>query len=136
MERITPKYRYTREGSNRSINNAFYLSVRDSKLRVCKYFFKSTLGITDRPIRTVLEKQTLFTGGMITNDMRGKHGHHCHVDENVKEGIHRHIESIPKIESHYCRSDTSREFIDGGKSVADLHRDYAKLCEEKNEQTI
>ncbi|KAJ8930800.1 hypothetical protein NQ314_016364 [Rhamnusium bicolor] len=37
---------------------------------------------------------------------------------------------VPRIPSHYCRSDTNREFIEGGLTVADLHRSYNKLKQE------
>ncbi|XP_053966877.1 uncharacterized protein LOC128868612 isoform X1 [Anastrepha ludens] len=37
------------------------------------------------------------------------------------------------MESHYLRATTSREYIDGGKSLADLHRDYMKEQAEKKQ---
>ncbi|XP_053966878.1 uncharacterized protein LOC128868612 isoform X2 [Anastrepha ludens] len=57
IESIQPKYRYTRTENHRKLNNAFYFQIEAKKLRVCKLFFKNTLGINDRPIRTVLEKK-------------------------------------------------------------------------------
>lgn len=66
MELIKPKYRYERVGGTRkkrSFNNAFYFYQNDEKIRVCKTFFKNTLDINDRPIRTVQKKRHL-TGGM------------------------------------------------------------------------
>lgn len=42
--------------------------------------------------------------------------------------MRKHIDSIPRIESHYLRTQTTREFIEGGKTIADLHRDYTKKC--------
>lgn len=112
------------------MNNAFYLSNKESKVRVCKMFFRNTLGINDRPIRTVLAKKD---GGFIDTDKRGKHGHHRQLDPSIKNSIRIHIESIPRIESHYTRANTSREFIPGDKSLADLHRDYVEIQKEKNE---
>ncbi|KAJ8869432.1 hypothetical protein PR048_028422, partial [Dryococelus australis] len=32
------------------------------------------------------------------------------------------------MESHYCISKSTKEYTEGGKSIADLHRDYLKLC--------
>lgn len=133
MEPIAAKYRYPRNDSNRQLNNAFYFTLRNTKHRVCKKFFKSTLGITDRPIRTVIKKKTLFTGGMITEDLRGRHDKHYRIDDTIKNEIREHINSIPRIESHYRRSDSNRQFIDGGKSLAELHRDYVNVCEEKGQ---
>lgn len=41
------------------------------------------------------------------------------------ESVRNHINSIPQIESHYVRSDTSREFIDGGLTISEMHRNYS-----------
>ncbi|KAJ8926473.1 hypothetical protein NQ314_021159 [Rhamnusium bicolor] len=101
-------------------------------MNVCKTFFKATLSISDRPIRRVLQKRTHFTN-IITADFRGKHGKHFKIDEKVKNGIRDHIKSIPRVPSHYCRAGTSREYIEGGKSLADIHRDYEQKCKDDNE---
>jgi hypothetical protein len=41
-----------------------------------------------------------------------------------------HIESIPKIESHYSRAHSTRTFIDGSKTITDIYRDYVRLSKE------
>lgn len=65
-------------------------------------------------------------------DLRGKHKNHITLDVNIKEGIRKHLQSIPKIESHYLRQNTTRDYIEGGKTIADLNRDYQDDC--KREQ--
>lgn len=91
--------------------------------------FKNTLSINDRPIRTVISKKDSATGDFVADDLRGKHNkHQTDEDKTINEGIRQHIDSIPKVESHYLRANTSREFIEGGKSFADLHRDYVDEC--------
>ncbi|KAJ8915396.1 hypothetical protein NQ315_008284 [Exocentrus adspersus] len=80
-----------------------------------------------------MEKQeSNKTNGIIKEDFRGKHTNHVSVDISIRKGVKEHIESIPRIESHYCRADTKREFIEGSKTIADLHRDYTIMCQEKN----
>lgn len=135
MLEVKPKYQYPKGNSNRHPNSAFYFDVEGRKSRVCKHFFKSTLCINDRPIRTVLEKRNVTTGNIISLDMRGKHGHHSKVDENIKQSVRDHISSIPCIPSHYCRAVTDKKYIEGSKTIADLHRDYVQLCEDKNQHS-
>lgn len=65
---------------------------------MCKQFFKATLDINDRPIRTALMKKN--DTGFIAGDMRGKHGKQPTVDPEIKESVRRFINSIPRIESH------------------------------------
>lgn len=96
-------------------------------------FFKNTLVITDRPIRTVIDKK-MDGGGFVMEDLRGKHNKHKTLDGEIKEGIRRHIESNPKIESHYLRENTTRDYIEGGKTIADLHCDYKNVCKQKKKR--
>ena len=128
MDQIVPKYRYVRVGGTRQQrkpNNAFYFKLNEGRVRVCQSFFINTLDINDRPIRTVLEKKNKVCDNMIENDLRGKHSNHHTVDEGIKDGMKAHIDAIPKIESHCLRANTSRVFIDGSKTVADIHRDIS-----------
>ncbi|KAL0882683.1 hypothetical protein ABMA27_001109 [Loxostege sticticalis] len=128
---IKPRYAYKVHNSKRGNNFAFYLTVDDQKIRVCKRFFRATLDISDRPIKTVIEKMTESGTGILAPDNRGKHGKHKSVDVTIKNAIRQHIQSIPKVESHYCRASTSREYIDGSKNMTDLHTDYVNECKAK-----
>lgn len=104
-DRIQPKYR--RETLKRNFNYAYYFTINENKIRVCKFFFfKLTLDINDRTIDTSQKKRTSY--GTIALDARGQHGNHSKVDKELKEGVRRHIESIPRIESHYLRAQTSK----------------------------
>lgn len=129
IEKIKPSYRYQKPGSNRRLNSSFSFELNGERIKVCKQFFKSTLSINDRPIRTVIEKNDM---GFINQDFRGKHLKHKKLDPSMKDYIREHINSIPRIKSHYLRQRTTREFIEGGKTVADLYRDYKADCGNKN----
>ncbi|CAK1598166.1 unnamed protein product [Parnassius mnemosyne] len=135
IEDIKPKYRYVREGGTREkrrYNSAFYFNLHEEKIRVCKLFFKNTLGITDRPIRTVLDKKNKFAGNLLADDNRGKHKNHAKVDDTIRKAIKEHIDSIPRMDFHYCRATSSKEYIDGGRSIVDIHKDYIEICKSKN----
>lgn len=129
MTAVRPQYQYKKEGSRRQCNHAFHFVINEVNVRVCKFFFMATLDINNRVIRTVVTK---LNEGFLQEDLRGKHGHHFKVDSAIKDGVVAHINTIPRIDSHYLRAQTTREFIEGGKSLADLHRDYKNECIEKN----
>ncbi|XP_028163360.1 uncharacterized protein LOC114354942 [Ostrinia furnacalis] len=74
ISEIKPRYSYKVHNSNRGNNFACYFSVGNKKIRVCKTFFKATLDISDRTIRTVIQKTT-DTGNL--EDRRGKHKNHA-----------------------------------------------------------
>lgn len=130
MTNIVPKYQYKKVDSNRKLKNAFYFHVDDKKQRVCKTFFKNTLGINDRPIRTVLDgKNQQGTTEII--EKRGKHSS-TGIPTQMIDIVKEHIESIPRIESHYLRKQTTKQYIDGGKTLTDLFNDYKKDCISRN----
>lgn len=130
MTDIVPKYQYKKVDSNRKLKNAFYLQVDNKKQRVCKTFFKNTLGINDRPIRTVLDSKNQ-QGTTDNIEKRGKHSN-TGVSAEIIDSVKQHIESIPRIESHYLQKQTTKQYIDGGKTLTDLYNDYKKDCVSKN----
>ncbi|KAI8437969.1 hypothetical protein MSG28_010631, partial [Choristoneura fumiferana] len=133
MMEIKPKYKYTNASRPRLPNNAFYFTVDSEKIRVCKTFFINTLSISDRQIRTV--KMKTDTQGFLEKDKRGKHVVRKSVDPVLVQYIKAHINSIPRIESHYLRAATSREYISGGKTIMDLWKDFDKYQREAGNPT-
>ncbi|KAG5874596.1 hypothetical protein JTB14_032993 [Gonioctena quinquepunctata] len=83
-----------------------------------------------RSIRTALSEKT--DNGFLEPDGRGKHGHQPTVDPEIEESIKTFINSIPRIESHYLRAQTTMEFIESSKCSADLYRDYKEEREKAN----
>lgn len=133
MIEVKPKYKYTNAEKPRLPNNAFYFTKNNSKIRVCKTFFINTLGISDRQIRTVKNKTD--PQGFVSKDIRGKHLARKPTDPVLIESIKQHINSIPRIESHYLRASTSKEYIGGDKTIMDLWRDFDKGQKEENKPT-
>ncbi|ESO84719.1 hypothetical protein LOTGIDRAFT_168383 [Lottia gigantea] len=52
------------------------------------------------------------------------------IPDHVKNGIREHINSIPRLESHYCRASTNKEYLPNGLSIALLYDKYAQRCRE------
>lgn len=125
IEHPQVKYRRVSGAHARQPNCTFKFFLDGMEIYVCKTFLVNTLGITTRTIRSVIESK--YKGnGILFEDKRGKHTNHKKFDEEIRKSVEDHIKSIPRIESHYVRNDTTREFIDGGLSVADMHRNYAE----------
>ncbi|CAG5006176.1 unnamed protein product [Parnassius apollo] len=80
-----------------------------------------------KAIQTALSK--VSESGVIQGDLRGKHGHQPTIDPQIKQSVIDFINSIPKIESHYLRAQTKRQYISSEKSLADIYRDYKQLRE-------
>lgn len=108
----------------------FSLSSTQRLLECVRLFFKATLDINDKVIRTVIKKKD--ERGFIELDLRGKHDNHITVSPEIKNSMREFIQNIPRIESHYLRAKTSREFIESSKSIADLYHDYKESREAEN----
>lgn len=131
MVEVKPKYKYTNSAKPRQPNNYFFFTIDGSKIRVCKTYFLNTLSISDRQIRTVKAKTNDL--GFVGPDERGKHDKKKTVDPLLKQQIKDHINSIPRIESHYLRAVTGdKEYISDGKTIADLCIDFNNGQKQKN----
>ncbi|XP_062529653.1 uncharacterized protein LOC134200558 [Bombyx mori] len=127
---ISPRYKYTNARNPRNCNQAFHFLVEGQSVRVCKTFFMKTLDISDRAIRTV--KSKIDEHGILAQDLRGHHSNHVRVDEELLNDIKQFIDAIPRIESHYIRQYSTREYIDGGKTISDLFRDFKENQNQNN----
>lgn len=121
--KVTPQYRYLKEGSGRGYNIAYYFTIDESRIRVCKQFFMKTLDIGDKFIRNCWKK--IDECGVLEKEKRGKHTKKK-VDDGLKEQVRAHIRSFPKIESHYLRAQTSKEYLDGSLTIAEMYRLYTE----------
>lgn len=50
---------------------------------------------------------------------------------DLKDDVRQHINSIQRIESHYLRKQSTRQYIEGGKTLSNLYGDYKEGCIEK-----
>lgn len=133
VEQLELSYRRISAAAPRKPNCAFYLQNNGEKVRVCKTFLLNTLGLSERTLRTVISAKISGTG-IIPTDKRGKHANHKKTSAEILNSIRKHIDSIPRIESHYVRADTSRQFIDGGLSIAELYRHFAEERSASNKE--
>nr|CAI5856102.1 unnamed protein product [Callosobruchus analis] len=89
-------------------------TLNNIKIRICKQFFIATIAINSTIIKIAVRKK--LASGVL--DVRA------------------YINSILRVESHYCRSNTAKKYIEGGKTIADLHRDYVRLCEDLRKSSV
>lgn len=128
MSPIVPKYRYLKTESSRSrgLNFAYYFEVEGIRIRVCKTYFMNTLSISNTTIATVQNKKSIE--GIVVEGKQGKHQNHKQVNASIKDGIREHINSFPRMPSHYCRAEIRKEYIDGSLNVSLMYRLYKEKC--------
>ncbi|GFO14159.1 tRNA uridine 5-carboxymethylaminomethyl modification enzyme mnmg [Plakobranchus ocellatus] len=64
-----------------------------------------------------------FTSG----DMRGRHHTRPTKNSIERDAVKAHIGSFPTVESHYCRHNTQRRYLEADLSLQMIHRLYAEV---------
>lgn len=85
----------------RSVTQKFHLVAGERKERVCRDFFMRTLDIGRKTIDYTTSKRR--HGAYEGTDMRGKTASVNKLSNEASDFVHKHIQSFPKMESHYSR---------------------------------
>lgn len=70
--------------------------------------------------------------GSTLKDDRGNHKNKNKVTEGDNIVIENHINSYPKIGSHYLRRQINREFISGSLTLSKMYKMYVEFCASGN----
>lgn len=104
----------------------YYLPTKENKVvRVCKSFFLSTLCISSQMIA--------YNRKRAENGVRSKAARppaHNRICDVARQSVKDHINSFYRIESHYCRSSTQREYLEATLNKTRMFRLYqtSKYC--------
>ncbi|KAK3929722.1 Phosphoglycolate phosphatase [Frankliniella fusca] len=128
------KKKSTTSGPSRRANSRkYYLGILSENLtevkreQVCKKMFTNTLVIGDGVIVTA---HNHCKKGSSTPDKRGKyHNRPNKATEVQKSNIRAHINSFPRIPSHYVRAKCQREYLECGLSISKMAAEYKKWCD-------
>ncbi len=118
VSRPNPKGR-----KNRSIS--YFLPSTSSQtgtlIPVCKTMFLNTVNISARAITTTINK--MKPEGTIEADKRGGR-RNVENDKAMTKRVTEHINRFPRVESHYCRSSSSRQYLSCDLNVNRMHMMY------------
>ena len=121
-----PKKSKTGQTSRRKSPVSWFLpypNEQSKNVKVCKTFFLNTLGILDKMVNTAHKK--INNIGMCNDDSRGKHETRPNkTTEAQKMYVRQHIISFEKVESHFSRRDSKKEYFPPDLSVAEMYRLY------------
>ncbi len=128
VETDEPKDKRVGDNSRRQATNTYFLTIRRKRTKVCKAFFLSTLSVSEMMVRTALTK--LSDVGIVEPEKRGgRVNNNQQRDSIIRQLVDAHIDRFPRIESHYCRQNTEREYLSPDLTLSIMHRMY---CAEQN----
>lgn len=94
-----------------------------NRAQVCKKTFLDTLGISERQVRSAITKESIE--GVVQKEGRGGRPANLKMkDGRIREDIKAHINRFPRMESHYCRSTTSYQYLSSDLNVSTMHELY------------
>lgn len=140
--------------SRREHSYIYFLEKNQEKMRVCKKMFFGTIGIGEKAMRNwkktstclvddqqeenvdeVTSQENLESNGVIKyrkiSESRKK------KFESSNEGLDTFFKSLAKVESHYCRKNSSKLYLEPNwTSKQELYREYCRWSEERNVTTM
>lgn len=116
----------------RKSSRKHFLTIGKKSVFVCKVMFLNTLGICDSWVETAVKKHLLSVNNSPTspskNPMRDGRGTHdnrpIRTTEEAVNYVIEHINSFPRVPSHYCRRTSKREYLEHTLSVAKMFDKY------------
>lgn len=131
IKREQPKTRKTTtiNENKRKYTNRYYIPKPGTAepIKVCQKFFLSTFNITETFVRYCLKK--ISDTGVVDIDHRGKHIPHNKILDETRQFIKEHINSFPRMPSHYVRKDTKKEYLDQELSLSKMYELYQEKCQ-------
>ena len=102
---------------NRAASWQYFLkNANGTRERVCEKFFCGTFAVSHRVIETT-SKSFSDTGLFVGYDKRiDTHPPNSTSDE-VKALVKQHINSFPRVESHYCRRDSKKNYLSSDLNI-------------------
>ena len=97
---------------------SYTIKETGSPIPVCKNAFCALHGIKE----SRLKKKVLDFEEPL-QDLRGKHGHHKKLNDEIRQTIRQHISSFPARESHYSRADNrKRIYLTSDLNISEIFR--------------
>ncbi|KAK3891642.1 hypothetical protein Pcinc_004489 [Petrolisthes cinctipes] len=94
---------------------------------ICNSLFLNTLSISEKTVRTALKKK--MPSGTVEIEKRGgRQDHLQEEDKQRKDKIKAHIDRFPRMESHYCRSKSTRDYLHSDLNQKKMYEMFLAEC--------
>ncbi|CAH0728134.1 unnamed protein product, partial [Brenthis ino] len=133
-----PQYRRSSsENSRKGTSFKYFLMLRSEntakRIHVCKVMFLRTLGIGQRQLRDWLTETPLIARDPVLTPALSQPGKDKSEEVN---SIVEFFDKLPKVESHYCRSSTTKKYLEPiwNSITGDLYTEYINFCTTNNKK--
>ena len=119
--------------TRRKCSRHYFFTIKGKEVKVCQTMYLSTLDISDGSVITSYKK--IGPDGALSPDKRGqfKTRRPRQISEHLKDSVREHISMFPRVEAHYIRSTTNREYLDPTLNIQKMHSMYLEWVVEQEE---
>ena len=132
IEKAPVKRQTLQAKTKRSGSFKYFFYSENSRVQVCRLFFLNTVSIKQDFIYETFNQQV--QPGVIRPSKSGK-TNNKKLPDVVLQGIRNHINSYPRMESHYCRALTKKEYLAPDLSISEMYTQYLIYCKEHQIET-
>lgn len=145
IEKTAIKQRKTDEISSRRNKSRRYFLITSNgeRLQVCAKMFLSTFGLKEKMIRVWLDHEEEFglrENPVVVQKRKNASRQKSQYNQNLLERKVRLLTFLidyPKMESHYCRKDTEKEYFETThQTLIDLYKQYVDVCKQENSRHL
>lgn len=134
------KKKQKRQESSRSCNAVYSINVNGQSVEVCKTEFLNIHGLQKSKgrLNNIVSKKIRGTS-IPEKDKRGKHENRPNqINDQRKESVRRHIDLIPKYQSHYSRAENlGKVYLNCDMTISRLYSDfYVPWCQKENIEPV
>ncbi|CAH0564506.1 unnamed protein product [Brassicogethes aeneus] len=130
------KKKQKRQEFSRTFNAEYTVNINGKDVQICKVEFMSIHGIQNSRGRINRVVKMKAQGSSVPEPYRrGKHANRpLKLTDEQKQSVRRHIDLIPKYQSHYSRADNmAKMYLNCDMTIAHLYKKfYVPWCEEQN----
>ena len=145
LSQAYPKRRITQEPtkSRKLLSTCYYLDKIDEetgtvgRTEVCRKVFLATLQCGEKIIRNLLMNNDV--GAVVKPEMRGSHPPGNKFSQETRKRALDHLNSFPKVESHYTRKSSTKLYIQdssnfGKLTVSRMHELYMQEIDKESKE--
>lgn len=111
--------------SRRKFSYKYFLETNQRRYRVCQRFFLLTLDVSKNRIYYFFKKHYDQETGTSIPPRKGKYVKRRTPDEKTLE-VKNHIQSFPCIDSHYCRANSQKQYLEAGLNLSKMYKLYVE----------
>lgn len=120
---LAARKRTAKESSNKTYTYEYSFAVSGVTTRVCQEFFLKTLNVSKQRIYYYFKKHQDPSTKLPISSKHGKHTKKTISVEQDNE-VRAHIASFPAIESHYCRANTQKKYLERDLNIQKMYNLY------------